>query len=214
MAGSNSKNGSMSSEERANSEAKDKLAEAAYADDLTKRNIELVAKIDQLAMAKRSKTDRIVDVITAFCGSMSFVWVHLIWFGFWIVINIGPWDGKKLHFDPYPFQLLTLVVSLEAIFLSTFILISQNRQGHMADRRNHLDLQINLLSEQENTKMIMMLETIQNHLGIKMTDPELALMEAAVRPDQLVEQIEKVIESDPNMRDTLVDLVKIPSKPK
>ena len=187
--------------------AEETVIEEAIAEDLTERNIALVAQIDKAALAKRSATDRIVDIITAFCGSMSFVWVHLIWFGAWVAVNVIPGLPKRLHFDPYPFQLLTLVVSLEAIFLSTFILISQNRQGHLADRRNHLDLQINLLSEQENTKMILMLETIQQHLGITVSDPDLAFMEAAVHPDQLVERIEKVIEANPTMQETLKGIV-------
>ncbi|BDI34324.1 hypothetical protein CCAX7_63750 [Capsulimonas corticalis] len=186
----------------------DAVLDSVIAEDLTERNIALVAQIDKSAMARRSPTDRVVDIITAFCGSMSFVWVHLIWFGGWIFVNVTPGLGKHLHFDPYPFQLLTLVVSLEAIFLSTFILISQNRQGHLADRRNHLDLQINLLSEQENTKMLQMLEAIQDHLGIKVSDPDVAFMESEIKPDHLVDRIEKVIETNPTVQETLAGIVK------
>src|SRR5207248_9379933 len=97
------------------------------------------------------------------------------WFGAWTVANLLP--RSPLRFDPYPFQLLTLVVSLEAIFLSTFILISQNRQARLGDRRNHLDLQINLLSEQENTKMLSLLEQIAGRVGVSVTqDEELQVM--------------------------------------
>ena len=124
---------------------------------------------------------------------MTFVWVHVVWFGVWIAYNVA--HGFS-HFDPYPFQLMTLVVSLEAIFLSTFILISQNRQSRLAERRNHLDLQINLLSEQENTKMLMMLESIMHHLKVPDGDPEVAILEGATEPERLVEQIEKYIEKE------------------
>ena len=162
-------------------------------DELTARNVEVVARLDEVAKAKRTPTDCVVDAITDFCGRMTFVWVHVIWFGVWIVWNVIR-SGK--HFDPYPFQLLTLVVSLEAIFLSTFILISQNRQNRLAERRNHLDLQINLLSEQENTKMLAMLEAIVTHLDIPEEDPEISILEEATKPEQLVEQIEQIIEKE------------------
>lgn len=163
-------------------------------DALTRRNIEVVARLDAAAKAERTPADRAIDAITAFCGSMSFVWFHLFWFGAWIVLNVLPEVPRHLRFDPYPFELLTLAVSLEAIFLSTFILISQNRQNHLAERRNHLDLQINLLSEQENTKILAMLEAIQKHLNIPDGDPEVAILEQGTQPDRLVQQIEEVIE--------------------
>ena len=95
-------------------------------------------------------------------------------------------------FDPYPFTFLTLVVSLEAIFLSTFILISQNYDMRISERRNQLDLQINLLSEQENTKMLQMLERIAKKVGAHVSDdPQVRALEEATRPDSLVDQIEE-----------------------
>ncbi len=165
-------------------------------DELTQRNVEVVASLDEAAKARRTPTDRAVDVITDFCGRMTFVWVHVVWFGAWILMNTLHGVPRRLHFDPFPFQFLTLTVSLEAIFLSAFILISQNRQGRLAERRNHLDLQINLLSEQENTKMLAMLETIQKHLGVLDHDPEVAMYEESTQPERLVHQIEKVIEKE------------------
>lgn len=165
-------------------------------DELTQRNVEVVAHLDEAAKSKRTPTDRAVDLITDFCGRMTFVWVHVVWFGAWIVMNTLPAAPRRLHFDPFPFQFLTLTVSLEAIFLSAFILISQNRQGRLAERRNHLDLQINLLSEQENTKMLAMLETIQKHLGVLDHDPEVAMYEESTQPERLVHQIEQVIEKE------------------
>jgi uncharacterized membrane protein len=132
---------------------------------------------------------------------MAFVWAHVAWFGGWVLLNSLPPVPRHLRFDPYPFELLTLVVSLEAIFLSTFILISQNRQSRIADRRNHLDLQINLLSEQENTKMLAMLEAIQKRLGIDDHDPEVRILEESTRPDELVRQIEEAIEHGQTGRD-------------
>ena len=167
--------------------------EVRTVDELTERNVHTVARLDAAAQAKRTPTDRAVDSITGFCGRMAFVWVHIAWFTVWILLNTLP---RFKHFDPFPFQFLTLAVSLEAIFLSTFILISQNRQGRLAERRNHLDLQINLLSEQENTKMLMMLEAIARHLQVPETDPEVSVLEEATQPERLVEQIEKFIEKN------------------
>ena len=165
-------------------------------DELTRRNVEVVARLDDAAKAKRTPTDRAVDMITDFCGRMTFVWVHVVWFGAWILMNTLHTVPRRVRFDPFPFKFLTLTVSLEAIFLSAFILISQNRQGRLAERRNHLDLQINLLSEQENTKMLAMLETIQKHLGIPDHDPEVAMYEESTQPERLVHQIELLIEKE------------------
>ncbi|MCA1575244.1 MAG: DUF1003 domain-containing protein, partial [Acidobacteria bacterium] len=118
-------------------------------EELTQRNVETVLKLEEAAKEQRTRTDRVAEVIANFCGSLTFVWVHVAWFGGWVVLNLLP--GIK-HIDPFPFTFLTLVVSLEAIFPSTFILISQNHDSRVSERRNHLDLQINLLSEQENTQ--------------------------------------------------------------
>jgi len=161
---------------------------------LTQRNIESIAQLETTEAAKRSPADRIADAITCFCGSMAFIYVHLAWFGGWILWHFVPRLPQALRFDPYPFQFLTFVVSLEAIFLSTFILISQNRQSRIAELRNHLDLQINLLSEQENSKVLAMLEALLQYHGLVQPDPEVTSLAEATAPDMLVEQIEKTLE--------------------
>src|SRR3984893_18046364 len=157
-------------------------------DDLTQRNVELIRRLEKSAKHERTRSDLVAEAIANFCGSMTFVWVHVVWFGAWIVINIAP--GIH-HLDPFPFTFLTLVVSLEAIFLSTFILISQNHETRISERRNHLDLQINLLSEQENTKMIAMLQAIAAKVGAEFTpDPHLQALAQETEPEKLVRQIE------------------------
>jgi uncharacterized membrane protein len=90
--------------------------------------------------------NRVADSMTAFSGSMTFVYLHVIWFGAWLLCNEGVF-GKSLIFDPFPFGLLTLIVSLEAIFLSTFVLISQNRQQERADRRSQADYENDIRAE-------------------------------------------------------------------
>jgi uncharacterized membrane protein len=162
-------------------------------EDVVQQNIDTIIQLDKSARAQRTASDRVVDAITTFCGSLSFVWVHAVWFGLWIGENLL---RGRTGFDPYPFPLLTLIVSLEAIFLSTFILISQNRDLHLSERRNQLDLQINLLSEQENTKILTMLNQIADKLGVDVSqDPTVQVLEQPTRPEKLVEQLEQVIES-------------------
>src|SRR4030095_7541038 len=136
-------------------------------EEMTERNVQTIVRLEEAAKAERAKSDQIADVIANFCGSMPFVWAHLIWFAAWTFINTVPGID---HFDSFPFNFLTLIVSLEAIFLSTFILISQNHETRLSERRNQLDLQINLLTEQENTKMLTLLGRIAEKVGVKIDD--------------------------------------------
>ena len=158
-------------------------------ENMTARNVQTIVRLEKAAKAQRAKSDQMADVIANFCGSMPFVWAHLIGFAAWIIINTMP--GVD-HFDSFPFTFLTLIVSLEAIFLSTFILISQNHETRLSERRNQLDLQINLLTEQENTKMLTLLGRIAEKVGVKIhDDPSLQVLEQATRPEQLIDQIEE-----------------------
>ena len=158
-------------------------------DELTRRNVEAVLELEKAAKEERTPSDRVAEKIARFCGSMTFVWVHVFWFGLWILVNLFP--GIR-HIDPFPFTFLTLVVSLEAIFLSTFILISQNHDTKISERRNHLDLQINLLSEQENTQMLMMLRAIAERVGADVRqDDQLKALVEETKPQSLVKQIEE-----------------------
>jgi uncharacterized membrane protein len=129
-------------------------------------NINTVVSLEEEALLKRTVADRISDHIASFVGSISFVVLHLVWFGVWVTINTGLLLGK-LKFDPYPFALLCMLVSLEGVLLSTFVLIKQNRMSQRADQRAHLDLQINLLSEKEVTKVLQLQRMICAHLGLK-----------------------------------------------
>jgi uncharacterized membrane protein len=164
--------------------------EASSAEELTERNVRAILQLENAARANRCKSDIAADAIAKFCGTMTFVWVHAVLFAAWIIYNTLP--GAK-HVDPFPFTFLTLIVSLEAIFLSAFILVSQNLETRATERRNQLDLQINLLTEQENTKMLQILSRISTKLGVDVKDEDatLRVLEQATRPDKLVEQIER-----------------------
>jgi uncharacterized membrane protein len=155
------------------------------------QNIHTIENIRKNTKNQRSAEERVADVITDISGRMYFVYFHAIWFTVWIVINLGLFGFKP--FDPFPFGLLTMIVSLEAIFLSTFVLISQNRLSAEADRRADLDLQMNLLAEHELTRVLQMLDAIQDKLGIENeTDAELSDLEKNVQPQDVIKEIDRV----------------------
>jgi len=147
-------------------------------------NVIKVSEIEERERKQRSLGEKIAELIAAFCGSMVFVYVHVVWFGAWIVINSMI---PNLAFDPFPYTFLTLVVSLEAIFLSTFILISQNHETRLTERRNHLDLQINMLAEQESTKTLDLLRKMATKMGVPCEDVD--DLAEPVDPEELIEKI-------------------------
>lgn len=134
-------------------------------------NINTVVALEEEARLRRTAADQISDAIASFVGSIPFVVLHLIWFGAWVVINTGMLMGRW-KFDPYPFALLCMLVSLEGVLLSTFVLIKQNRMSERADQRAHLDLQVNLLSEKEVTKVLQLQRLICARLGIQEADQD------------------------------------------
>ena len=132
---------------------------------------------------------RIADRITRFTGSMIFVYLHLAGFGFWIVANLG-WIPGIPQWDP-SFVVLAMIASVEAIFLSTFVLISQNRMAAAADKRADLDLQISLLAEHELTRLIALVSEIANHIGLKTgLASEVSELKRDVAPDAVLDEIE------------------------
>lgn len=154
---------------------------------VTHRNIKAICEMEQEALNSRSRTARAGDAIVANAGKLWFILLHAIWFIVWIGLNTGT---GRTPFDPYPFSLLTMIVSLESIFLSLFIMMSQTRTNQQADRRNHLDLQINLLSEDENTKMLQMLQALCEHHGLRIgRDPEITRMAQRTELNAVLEEL-------------------------
>ena len=155
------------------------------------RNIRTITQLRLKARHERSLQSRIADAITSFSGRMSFVYVHLVWFGAWILLNAGRFGVRP--FDPFPYGLLTMIVSLEAIFLSTFVLISQNRLSEEAERRADLHLHIGLLTEHELTQVLQMLDAIQDKMGVENDeDSELADLEIETKPEDVLAEIERL----------------------
>ena len=158
---------------------------------IIEQNIQTIIHTRQVSDSRRTREERLADLITDFSGRMFFVYFHIVWFGAWLLINMG--YTRIPMFDPYPFGLLTMIVSLEAIFLATFVLISQNRLSAEADRRADLDLQMDLLTEYEMTRVINMLDAIQDKMGIDNdSDQELQDLEKNVHPEDVLEEIDRI----------------------
>jgi uncharacterized membrane protein len=160
----------------------------ARASDQLPATVKEMVELEQREKVQMTISDRIADFITHFAGSMLFVWLNCTWFAFWIGINVtGITD-----FDPFPFGLLTMIVSLEAIGLAIFVLISENRQAMVADKRAKLDLQVNLIAEREITKLMEMVAQIQDHLGIgDVPDPEVDEMRKPTHVSDLADVMEE-----------------------
>lgn len=153
------------------------------------RNIHTMEKRRDREESSATFEERIAEAITRFTGSMRFVYLHLILFGLWIIGNLGVVPGVP-QFDP-SFVMLAMVASVEAIFLSTFILISQNRMTAAADKRADLDLQINLLAEHEVTKLVALVSALADRMGIKTeVDPEVEELKQDVAPEAVLDEIE------------------------
>ena len=162
-------------------------------DDLVRKNVEAIARLEQAAHVSRTRSDVISDTVAKFCGRPLFIYVHCLWFGAWLAINTLPAPFRQYRFDRPPFSILTMIVALEAIFLSSFILMSQTRQQKLADQRNHLDLQVNMLAEQESSQMLTMMKQLMDHVGIK-TAVELEALQETTDHERLAEQIERSLE--------------------
>lgn len=154
-----------------------------------RRNIEALQKRRRNQEAAASLQERVARAITRFTGSMRFVYLHAALYGFWIVANLGlvavvePWDPT--------FVVLAMVASVEAIFLSTFILITQNRMAASADRRAELDVQISLLSEHEITKLVQLVAAIAERMNVPHERGEVEELKRNVAPEAVLDAIEE-----------------------
>ena len=135
------------------------------AENPTQYNIDAIAKLEHDALDRRTPTERVSDVITRLVGKMGFLLAHVILICGWSLVNLHVIPGLKA-FDPFPFGVLALVVSSESVFLTIFVLISQSRMARQSERRSHLDLQVGMLSEQELTTILQMLQKLCHHMGV------------------------------------------------
>ena len=147
-----------------------------------KENVEAIKAWDQASLLRRSRIEQFSDWITSVAASAPSMVIHVVWFGGWIAINTGL-VPLITPFDEFPFPLLTMIVSLEAIFLALFVLASQNRLAKQSDKRSNLDLQIDLLAEREMTAVLQLLRDIAEHLQVKETVTPEQLSELAKQTD-------------------------------
>lgn len=143
-------------------------------------NVQAIKRWERAILLARSKAEQVGDWVAYTAGSGPVLVLHVVWFGAWVTVNAGVIRGIR-PFDSFPFPFLTMTVSLEAIFLALFVLASQNRLARQADKRSHLDLQIDLLAEREMTAVLQLLQDIARHLDVSTT----------VTPEQLRDLMKK-----------------------
>jgi uncharacterized membrane protein len=157
---------------------------------IVERNIDALLLQRHKEEAKKTFEEKLADKVTRFTGNMFFVYLHLILFGTWIIWNLG-WLGYE-PFDP-SFVVLAMFASVEAIFLSTFVLISQNRMAAQSEKRAELDLQVSLLAEHEITRLITLVSAMAKKMGIEDAfDSEIEELSKDVRPEKVMETMDKL----------------------
>lgn len=153
------------------------------------RNIRALLEVRQQYERSMTPQDHLADRITRFTGSMLSILLHALLFSGWIVINLGWLPGIR-PWDPFPFVMLAMIASVEAIFLSSFVLVSQNRMAALDAKRADLDLQINLLAEHEVTRLIALTDAIARRLGVNTgEDSEIDELKRDVEPEALLAEI-------------------------
>ena len=160
------------------------------------RNIASIRQWKAKRRAQRSLGDKMANVISRFAGSMPFVYIHLAVFGGWIIANLG-WVRGIPAWDP-TLVILAMAASVEAIFLSTFVLINQNQMSAEADERAELDLQVGLLNERETTRLITMVQAVANHLGVETgIEQDIGELRQDTEPDAILNAVQKSGRQEP-----------------
>jgi uncharacterized membrane protein len=155
------------------------------------KNVEEIMRLETEAIHSRSRAEHLADRVTTVAGSTPCVLLHVFWFGTWVILNVGLIPGVT-PFDRFPFNFLTLVVSLEAIFLTLLVLMSQNRMTKEADKRAHLDLQVNMLAEQEATMILRVVQRIGRHIGLEEeTDDDMQRLEDKTDVHELAKALDE-----------------------
>jgi uncharacterized membrane protein len=158
----------------------DEAAPGSARSSALEENVQAIKRWEKAILLGRSKAEQVSDWIARTAGSGPVLVIHVFWFGVWVTVNSGA-VGWIRPFDPFPFPFLTMTVSLEAIFLALVVLASQNRLTRQADKRSHLDLQIDLLAEREMTAVLQLLQDIARHLAVP----------TSVTPEQLRDLVKK-----------------------
>lgn len=154
----------------------------------------IIQSFEAKELKKRSWSVRLADELTSTFGSFSFLTFNVLFFVFWVLMNTGKIQGLKI-LDPFPFPLMTTIVSLEAIILTLIVLMSQNRQSFISNLREEIDMQVNITSEREITKILQVLVQVAKKQGIDLKDQDLEEMlkeiEVSYLERKLMEQLEQ-----------------------
>jgi uncharacterized membrane protein len=152
-------------------------------------SVEKIVRFESEALRPRSPSEAFTDKIGGFVGTISFVVLQIVAFGAWAIWN-GGIISQIPPFDPFPYPLLSSITSLEAVLIAAFVLMKQNRMGVIADRRDHLDLQVNLLTERQATQIIQMLDRLSSHFGVEQhKDEDSRELGRHVAVEHLVEEV-------------------------
>jgi uncharacterized membrane protein len=154
-------------------------------------HIDSIVRQEEEALERRSSAERFADAVGVFAGSLLFVVLHLVLVIAWLLVNSGKIHGAR-PFDPYPFSLLGVIVAVEAVILSSFILMRQNRMMRRGERRDHLNLQVDLLAEKEITKVLQMVRAICGQMGLQniMADKEIGELSQTTSIESLSQTLE------------------------
>jgi uncharacterized membrane protein len=157
-------------------------------EELTRRNVAVIAEMEKEAAQIRTRWDRVADRLAAWVGSWTFLVIQSTILLMWIILNISGWLSI---WDPYPFILLNLALAFQAAYAAPILMISQNRQAKLSERRNHLDLQINMLAEQESTEILRLLRLLCDHSGVRLDEGDNGrAFEEETKHAEIVRQIE------------------------
>jgi uncharacterized membrane protein len=161
-------------------------------EELTRRNVAIIAEMEDAATSLRTRGERVADRIAEWVGSWTFIVAQTVLLLIWIALNVA---ARVNHWDPYPFVLLNLALSFQSAYAAPILMISQNRQGKLAERRNHLDLQINMLAEQETTEILRLLHLLCERSGIRVDrNGSGRALEEETKHTEIVRQIQGEIE--------------------
>lgn len=158
---------------------------------LTRKNVKAIARMEAAAIGSRTFGEKLADLVATCVGSWAFLILQSVLLILWMTLNCVSGFSK---WDPYPFVLLNLVLSFQAAFATPVILMSENRQARLSERRSHLDLQINLLAEQENTEQMRLLRLLCEKAGIQIEEPEEKAFEEATNLSDITQQIVDSVE--------------------
>jgi uncharacterized membrane protein len=162
-------------------------------EELTRRNVAIIAEMEQAAAQVRTRGDRVAERLAAWVGSWTFLIGQAVILVAWMAVNITAYIR---HWDPYPFVLLNLALSFQSAFAAPILMISQNRQGKLSERRNHLDLQINMLAEQETTEILRLLRLLCERSGVAIGKGEDgSALEEETQHAEILRQIKGEIEN-------------------